>query len=53
MPHSHGSGGCSGGCDHNAAGQLGEEFGVQYRYSKIVCLIAGFDSKCLTANVIM
>ena len=32
MPHSHGSGGCSGGCDHNAAGQLGEEFGVQYRY---------------------
>ena len=34
MPHSHGSGGCSGGCDHNAAGQLGEEFGVQYRYSK-------------------
>lgn len=36
MPHSHSSGGCSGGCDHNAAGQLGEEFGVQYSlYQKI------------------
>ena len=31
MPHSHSHGGC-GGCDHGAAGQLGEESGVQYRY---------------------
>lgn len=36
MPHSHGTGGCSGGCDHGAAGHLGEEFGVQYSlYQKI------------------
>ena len=32
MPHSHNSGGCSGGCEHGAAGHLGEELGVQYRF---------------------
>jgi len=43
MPHSHSHGGC-GGCDHGAAGQLGEESGVQYSlyqkidFSKMECL---------------
>ena len=32
MPHSHDANGCSGGCEHGSAGQLGEEIGVQYRY---------------------
>ena len=35
MPHSHDANGCSGGCEHGSAGQLGEEIGLQYRYMLI------------------
>ena len=36
MPHGHGHSHGGGGCDHGKAGQVGEEFGLQYSlYQKI------------------